>query len=174
MKKTIIFILGILVLCVSVALFITYISMSNLVGGGGVNQEVPDEMIVGESASLRLYASLTGKSGTRNIDEIYPAATLYYRLSGENTYQSISGKKISLPSNYQAVVSANVSYKAFEFIVPSYPLNATGDVEYYFELQTPSNPNGSVQRIEGLGNIHIRTFNPLENMDKTGARIIVD
>jgi hypothetical protein len=174
MKKKSVIILGVLALLAGVILYVMYQWMSGLAGGGGVNQEVPDTVIVGQPTALHLYASLTGGSASMSIDKVYPAATFFYRLSGESVYQSILGRNIPLPPNYQAVVSKSLNYKAFEFIVPPYSLNTTGEIEYYFELQTPSNPNGAVQRIEGLRNIQIKAFNPLENIDKTGTKIIED
>jgi hypothetical protein len=157
MKKKSVIILGVLALLAGVILYVMYQWMSGLAGGGGVNQEVPDTVIVGQPTTLYLYASLTGGSATKNIDKVYPAATFFYRLSGENVYQSILGKNIPLPPNYQAVVSKSLNYKAFEFTVPAYPEDARGEIEYYFELNDPTNPNhpGGSAHIEGLKKIEL-------------------
>lgn len=170
MKKTAFIILGTLLLVGGVFYYLG----SGFAGGGGVSQEVPDTVMVGEPIIFYLYPSIWGK-GAKKIEKIYPGATVYYRLIGEEQYRAVSGKSVPLPENYRAAVSDTLNWRAFEFSLPAYPLGTTGEIEYYFELQDPTNPNHSdgKSRIDGMKKVQLETFDPLNNIDRP-ARAIVD
>lgn len=169
MKKTII-IVGILLL---VGGGIFYWIGNNFAGGGGVTQEVPDMVMAGTPITFYLYPSIWGK-GAKKIEKIYPSATVYYRLVGEEQYRVVPGKSIPLPENYRSAVSDTLNWKAFEFSLPAYPLGTTGEIEYYFEVQDPTNPNhpDGQFRVDGK-KVKLEAFDPLKNIDRP-AQVIVE
>ncbi len=172
MKKTIFIIVGLLVLVGGG--FYYWLSNFGNEGGGGVTQEVPDTVMTGTPITFYLYPSLWGR-GVRKIEEVYPGATVYYRLVGEVQYQTVAGKSIPLPENYRAAVSDTLNWRAFEFSLPAYPLGTTGEIEYYFEVKNPTNPNypGGKFRVDGVKKVKLEVFDPLKNIDRP-ARVIVE
>lgn len=170
MKKIVFIILGTLLL---IGGGFYYWLGSNLPGGGGVREEVPDTVMAGEPITFYLYPSTWGK-GAKKIEKIYPGATVFYRLVGEKEYQLVIGKPVPLPENYRAAVSDTLNWRAFEFSLPVYPIGTTGEIEYYFEIQNPTNPNhpDGKFRVEGIKKVKFEAFDPMKNVDQPALEIM--
>jgi hypothetical protein len=141
MKKIII---GLIVVAILISTVYLISSLSGgLVGGGGSQQVVPDMARTTEPITLGLVLSTWGKH-TKPIVERYTRISLSYRLVGESSYKTLLPKLVELPSNYQVALSDTAQYEKYEFIIPAYPKNTTGEIEYYVDMTFDGYPNQTV------------------------------
>ena len=126
----------------------------NLVGGGGSEQYAPDVIETGKSAVVKLYVSVWGGGGP--IKDRYTDISLHYKLIGENVYKAVRSQAAVLPDNYRKVASKTNQWEAYEFSIPPYPNDVTGEIEYYIDLTFDgySSRHNGIKKIKLIAPVH--------------------
>ena len=81
---------------------------SNLVGGGGLNIQLPEEIVSGETTNFLVVASVWGGGGS--IEGRYTDLSLGYRLNSDGEYSVLFPELAELPDNYKDTLEYNILY----------------------------------------------------------------
>lgn len=133
----------------------------DLISGGGSEQYSPDTISSGEPVTIKFIVSTWGSGGT--IQNRYSDLALHYRLVGENDYKMVSSQPDTLPDNYVKAMTAEKQWAAYKFIIPAYPQNSTGQIEYYidFKFDKQLNHVNGIKKIQIISdNSQIKVISP--------------
>ena len=107
---------------------------SNLVGGGGLNIQLPEEIVSGETTNFLVVASVWGGGGS--IEGRYTDLSLGYRLNSDGEYSVLFPELAELPDNYKRAMTepgGKNQYEAYSFTIPAFPSGISGQLEYYID-----------------------------------------
>ena len=148
MKKVTI-ILGIIILLIG-GFYLSSQWVNGLAGGGGSEHIVPDTAKTGEPITIGLVLNTWGANA--KIEGRFTDISLGYRLDGESEYKIIKPKTGILPTSYtNPDLPKTLKYQAYEFVIPPYPKEVIGEIEYYIDTTFDGYPNHA----EGIKKIKI-------------------
>lgn len=148
-KKFLIMGIGIIILLGAVFYLFRWWA-GGVAGGGGSEQFPPETVKTGSPAIVKLVVNTWGGGGS--IEGRFTNLSLSYKLTSESSYKIVQPKQGILPANYtNKDLPKTLQYEAYEFTIPPYPKETTGEIEYYIEMTFDGYPS----RQEGLGKIKL-------------------
>ncbi len=124
-------IVGLLLVTLLVGL---YIYLIDNVAGGGLDVQLPSEIVAGEVTNFLIVASVG--EGDEPIYGRFTDLTFGYRLSNDSEYIVLTPERTELPDNYKQVMTepaAASQYEAYLFSIPAFPSDTNGQLEYYVD-----------------------------------------
>jgi hypothetical protein len=120
-------------------LFLLPAACSLTPGGGGSTQTVSDTVKAGHSIFLGLELSVWGSGGS--IKGRYTDIVASYRRLGESDYKTVAPK----------LVSEAEKTVVYQFVIPTLPTEAGGEIEYYIDTKF----DGHLNHIPGIKKIRV-------------------
>ena len=130
-----------------------YLLGNGIAGGGASDQYAPESVRTAKPAVVNLITTATGGGGP--IHGRFTNISLSYKLVSENDFKSLKPTLVPLPNNFKVVQSRIFQSENYEFIIPPYPKDTTGEIEYYvdFTFDGHANHNNGVRKIKVVDSI---------------------